>query len=141
MPHERLQEFVAIDFTRGDGHSCRHSKRGEGSDRWGRTVSGSTRTIHTAEVGFAVRDDHQNKGIGTELLSYLTFWRKSRGSLVSMQKYWPKTGPCSISLRRWDSISRRGERKGSTSWRWRSDEPSFTPLQTGEVSPSLARRG
>ena len=37
--------------------------------------------IHTAEVGFAVRDEHQNKGIGTELLSYLTYLAKKQGLL------------------------------------------------------------
>jgi RimJ/RimL family protein N-acetyltransferase len=34
---------------------------------------------HTAEVAFVVRDDHQGKGIGAELLSYLTYLAKKRG--------------------------------------------------------------
>ena len=36
---------------------------------------------HTAEVAFAVRDDYQNRGIGWELLSYLTYLAKKRGLL------------------------------------------------------------
>jgi RimJ/RimL family protein N-acetyltransferase len=38
-------------------------------------------TAHAAEVGFAVRDDYQNKGIGSELLSYLTLLAKKQGLL------------------------------------------------------------
>jgi RimJ/RimL family protein N-acetyltransferase len=33
----------------------------------------------TAEIAFAVRDDYQNKGIGYELLCYLTYLAKSQG--------------------------------------------------------------
>jgi RimJ/RimL family protein N-acetyltransferase len=36
---------------------------------------------HTAEVAFAVRDDQQNKGIGQEMLSYLTYLAKREGLL------------------------------------------------------------
>jgi GNAT superfamily N-acetyltransferase len=36
---------------------------------------------HTADVAFAVRDDFQGQGIGTELLKYLTFLAKRRGLL------------------------------------------------------------
>ena len=36
---------------------------------------------HTADVAFMVRDDHQNRGIGTELLRYLTYLAKRRGLL------------------------------------------------------------
>jgi RimJ/RimL family protein N-acetyltransferase len=33
----------------------------------------------TAEVAFAVRDDYQNNGIGTELLSFLTTYARREG--------------------------------------------------------------
>ena len=33
----------------------------------------------TAEVALVVRDDHQNMGIGTEILNYLTFLAKRQG--------------------------------------------------------------
>jgi RimJ/RimL family protein N-acetyltransferase len=36
---------------------------------------------HSAEVGFAVRDDYQNKGIGTELFAHLTYLAKRQGLL------------------------------------------------------------
>ena len=38
-------------------------------------------TTHTADVAFAVRDDYQNKGIGSALLSYLTYLAKKQGLL------------------------------------------------------------
>jgi GNAT superfamily N-acetyltransferase len=37
--------------------------------------------MHTAEVAFAVRDDYQKRGIGTELLAYLTYLAKREGLL------------------------------------------------------------
>ena len=36
---------------------------------------------HTADVAFAVRDDWQGKGVGTELMKYLTILAKKRGLL------------------------------------------------------------
>ena len=36
---------------------------------------------HTAELGFAVRDEYQNKGVGMELLSTLTYLAKRQGLL------------------------------------------------------------
>ena len=43
--------------------------------------SGISETSHTAEAAFAVRDDYHRKGLGTELLKYLTFLAKSAGLL------------------------------------------------------------
>ncbi len=37
--------------------------------------------MHTAEVALVVRDEHQNKGVGHELLSYLTHLATRRGFL------------------------------------------------------------
>jgi GNAT superfamily N-acetyltransferase len=36
---------------------------------------------HTAEVAFVVRDGYQNRGIGTQLLTYLTYLAKRQGLL------------------------------------------------------------
>jgi len=36
---------------------------------------------YTADVAFVVRDDFHNKGIGTELLSYLTYLARRQGLL------------------------------------------------------------
>ena len=41
-------------------------------------INGDT---HAADVALVVRDDYQNKGIGTELLSYLTYLAKRAGLL------------------------------------------------------------
>jgi acyl-CoA hydrolase/GNAT superfamily N-acetyltransferase len=80
MPHERLQKFVAIDYGREmvilatveqDGKEL---VVGMGQYRIGEDV-------HTAEVAFLVRDGHQDKGIGAELLDYLTYLGRRRGLL------------------------------------------------------------
>jgi len=42
---------------------------------------GIDESTHTAEVALVVRDDHQNQGVGTELLSYLTYLAKRKGLL------------------------------------------------------------
>jgi RimJ/RimL family protein N-acetyltransferase len=80
MPHERLQDFVIIDHTKemvilatvGD----EEAEKAVAVGQYG--INGDT---HTAEVALVVRDDFQNKGIGTELLSYLTYLAKRAGLL------------------------------------------------------------
>ena len=80
MPHEILQNFVIIDYTkevllvviRGD----RDNPIIVGVGQYGIDESS-----HTAEVAFAVRDDQQNSGIGFELLKYLTYLAKRQGLL------------------------------------------------------------
>ncbi len=78
MPHKMRQDFVVIDYTKeliilaiimieqkelvvGMGQIVKDEK------------------TFTAEVAFAVRDDYQNFGIGSELLSYLTILAKKEG--------------------------------------------------------------
>jgi acyl-CoA hydrolase/GNAT superfamily N-acetyltransferase len=80
MPHERLQEFVVIDYTRemvilatireGDGELEKVLGVGQ---------YGINETNHTAEVSLVVRDEDQHKGIGMEILSYLTYLAKREG--------------------------------------------------------------
>ncbi len=80
MPHERLQDFVVIDYTKevllvvitGDQENQLIAAIGQ---------YGIDESTHTAEVAFAVRDDHQNRGIGFELLKYLTYLAKRQGLL------------------------------------------------------------
>lgn len=80
MPHERLQDFVVIDYTSEiillvftqDGN--REHLVGLGQY----AIIGST---HTADVAFVIRDDHQELGIGRELLRYLTLLAKKQGLL------------------------------------------------------------
>jgi GNAT superfamily N-acetyltransferase len=80
MPHERLQEFVIIDYTR---EITILALIGEMDNPFlvGVGQYGVDEATHTAEVAFAVRDDYQNRGIGTELLSYLTYLAKREGLL------------------------------------------------------------
>jgi acyl-CoA hydrolase/ribosomal protein S18 acetylase RimI-like enzyme len=80
MPHERLQEFVAIDYTQ-EMVILAVIQKEEKEVIVGVGQYGIGQDIHTAEVAFAVRDDYQNKGIGSELLSYLTLLAKKQGLL------------------------------------------------------------
>ncbi len=80
MPHERLQEFVVIDYTKEmvilatDGNEENEEVLGVGQ-------YGIDENTHTAEVAFVVKDEYQNEGVGTELLKYLTFLAKKKGLL------------------------------------------------------------
>jgi acyl-CoA hydrolase/RimJ/RimL family protein N-acetyltransferase len=80
IPHERLQEFVVIDYTK-ELAILATIKREEREDVVGVGQYYVHDSNHTAEVAFVVRDDHQNKGIGSELLKYLTFLAKKQGLL------------------------------------------------------------
>ncbi|MCX5837459.1 MAG: GNAT family N-acetyltransferase [Deltaproteobacteria bacterium] len=80
MPHERLQDFVIIDYSHEVvilgviGSAENELIVGVGQ-------YGIDEKSHTAEVAFAVRDDHQDRGIGQEMLSYLTYLAKREGLL------------------------------------------------------------
>ncbi|MFB3925012.1 MAG: GNAT family N-acetyltransferase [Syntrophales bacterium] len=80
MPHERLQELVIIDYTEEMAIVAMAVPREKdefiGVGRY--YIDSSTRM---AEVAFAVRDDYQGLGVGTELLSYLTYLAKRQGLL------------------------------------------------------------
>jgi acyl-CoA hydrolase/GNAT superfamily N-acetyltransferase len=80
MPHERLQDFVIIDYTQEVlilaviGSEEKEQIVGIGQ-------YGIDEESHTAEVAFAIRDDYHNRGIGTEMLSYLTYIARREGLL------------------------------------------------------------
>jgi acyl-CoA hydrolase/RimJ/RimL family protein N-acetyltransferase len=80
MPHERLQEFVIIDYTR-EVSIVAIAKEGENEVVVGLGQYNIDPNTHTAEVAFVVRDDYQNRGIGSELLSYLTYLARKQGLL------------------------------------------------------------
>jgi acyl-CoA hydrolase/RimJ/RimL family protein N-acetyltransferase len=80
MPHERLQEFVVIDYTKEMAIVATIG------DEENQEIIGVGRYFideskHSAEVAFAVRDEYHKKGIGTELLAYLTYLAKRQGLL------------------------------------------------------------
>ena len=80
MPHERLQDFVVIDYTKKMeilavlGEEDKEEIVGLGQYE-------IEKDTHIAEVAFAVSDKHQNKGIGQELLGYLTYLARRQGLL------------------------------------------------------------
>jgi RimJ/RimL family protein N-acetyltransferase len=81
MPHERLQEFVIIDYTQEMLILAT-----TGSEEQEKVVGigqyGIGQDVHSAEVAFAVRDSEQKQGIGTELLTYLVYLGKRNGLLA-----------------------------------------------------------
>jgi len=80
MPHERLQDFVIIDYTK-EMVILAVLKKGEKEEVIGMGQYGTNEATHTADVAFAVQDEYQNKGVGSEILTYLTFLAKRRGLL------------------------------------------------------------
>ncbi|MFX0093381.1 MAG: GNAT family N-acetyltransferase [Candidatus Hodarchaeota archaeon] len=80
MPHERLQEFVVIDYTRELVILAVVQNQTE-EIVVGVGQFGIDEHLHTAEVALVVRDDYQSNGIGTEILSYLTYLAKKQGLL------------------------------------------------------------
>ncbi len=80
MPHERLQEFVIIDYTR-EMVILAVRKQDEMEEIVGVGQYGIDETSHTAEVALVVRDEYQSQGVGTELLSYLTQLAQRQGLL------------------------------------------------------------
>ncbi|MBU1671364.1 MAG: GNAT family N-acetyltransferase [Actinobacteria bacterium] len=80
MPHERLQEFVVIDFTR-EMIILAVVHEGDREIIAGMGSYDIDEAHHTADVAFVVGDQYQDKGIGTELLAYLTQLAKRHGLL------------------------------------------------------------
>ncbi|HUH65209.1 MAG TPA: GNAT family N-acetyltransferase [Syntrophales bacterium] len=80
IPHERLQDFVIIDYTKEISIVAVTGSR-ENEIIVGLGQYGIDESTHTAECAVAVRDDYQQKGIGTELLNYLTYLAKREGLL------------------------------------------------------------
>jgi acyl-CoA hydrolase/GNAT superfamily N-acetyltransferase len=78
MPHERLQKFVAVDYKK-EMVILAVLVEDAGEMIVGMGQYFITEGTHTAEVAFVVRDEYQSKGIGMELLSYLTQLAKKNG--------------------------------------------------------------
>ena len=80
MPHERLQEFVIIDYSREVAIVATVTQN-EKEKVVGLGQYSVDPNTHTAEVAFVVNDEYQNRGIGSELLSYLTYLARRQGLL------------------------------------------------------------
>jgi acyl-CoA hydrolase/GNAT superfamily N-acetyltransferase len=78
MPHERLQEFVAIDYGR-EMVILACVDEGARSPVVGLGEYYIEEDGLTANVAFAVTDRYQNKGVGTELLAHLTQIARRQG--------------------------------------------------------------
>lgn len=80
MPHHRLQDFVAIDWTRKmEILAVLPGKEKE-------TIVGLGQyelnpEMHMAEAALVVRDTCQGQGVGTELLAYLIYLARRQGLL------------------------------------------------------------
>lgn len=81
MPHERLQKFVITDYT-VNLLILAVVKQGQREQVIGMGQYNILNdTSHIAEVALAVRDDFQGRGVGTELLAYLTYVARRNGLL------------------------------------------------------------
>jgi acyl-CoA hydrolase/RimJ/RimL family protein N-acetyltransferase len=80
MPHDRLQEFVVIDYSK-QMVILAVTEEEEKTEIVGLGQYAIDEATYTAEVAFAIRDEYQNQGIGSELLSYLTYLAKKQGLL------------------------------------------------------------
>jgi len=80
VPHEMRQQFVVIDYTKRMVILA-VTKQDELEEVIGVGQYGIQEDAHTAVVALVVRDDYQNRGIGTELLKYLTYLAKKQGLL------------------------------------------------------------
>ena len=80
MPHEFLQKFVIIDYTE-EMAILAVIKQGEKEEIVGVGRYFIAKSTHTAEAAFVVRDDYQDRGIGMELVRYLTYLAQRQGLL------------------------------------------------------------
>ncbi|MCJ7443834.1 MAG: GNAT family N-acetyltransferase [Methanotrichaceae archaeon] len=80
MPHQRLQEFVVVDYSR-NMIILSLVKIDERDIVIGLGQYSIDEKTHTAELALVVRDDYQNQGVGTELHAYLTYLAKRSGLL------------------------------------------------------------
>jgi len=80
MPHQRLQDFVAVDYTRKMEILATIAEK-EKEIIVGLGQYELNLDMHTAEVALVVRDEFQGKGVGTELLSYLAYLARRQGLL------------------------------------------------------------
>jgi len=80
MHHDRLQPFVVIDYTK-EMVILAVVQQEQQELIVGMAQYLIDESTHTAEVAFVVRDDHQGKGIGAALLSYITYLARKSGLL------------------------------------------------------------
>ncbi|MCG6552608.1 MAG: GNAT family N-acetyltransferase [Candidatus Magnetominusculus sp. LBB02] len=80
MPHERLQEFISIDYV-NKMVLVAVVKEGERDIAAGIGQYSVLSDMHAAEAAFVVSDAYQGMGIGRQLLNCLTLMARKRGLL------------------------------------------------------------
>lgn len=80
MPHERLQTFMMVDYTK-DMIILATLPLDDREEIIGVGELYLNDAAHTAEASFVIKDAYQGQGIGTELLTYLTYLAKKQGLL------------------------------------------------------------
>jgi len=80
MPHNRLQDFCIIDFSK-EMVIVSIIRKEPVEKIVGVSQYAINQSSHSAEAAFVIRDKYQNLGIGTEMLNYLTYLAKNRGLL------------------------------------------------------------
>jgi acyl-CoA hydrolase/GNAT superfamily N-acetyltransferase len=80
MHHDRLQEFVVVDYSR-EMLILAYKKEDEKETIIAMGQYFLSEKSHFAEVAFVTRDEYQGKGIGREILTYLTYLAKREGLL------------------------------------------------------------
>jgi len=80
MPHKRLQEFVAVDYSR-DLVMLAVVMLNEREIVIGVGQYSVNEDMHTADFAFVVRDDYQSKGVGREIHSYMKYLARRKGLL------------------------------------------------------------
>ena len=78
MPHERMQAFMRVDYER-DMVLLAATGKGEEDAVVAIGRYNLNRQSNMAEVAFVVRDDWQNKGLGSQLLATLIDVARSKG--------------------------------------------------------------
>ena len=80
MPHERLQEFVVIDYTK-DMVVLAFVLSEDKEELIGMGEYHANSDHHTAEASFTIKNSYQGRGVGTEILIHLTHIAKKHGFL------------------------------------------------------------
>jgi GNAT superfamily N-acetyltransferase len=80
MPHKRLQDFVAVDYSK-KMEILATIRENEKEIVIGLGQYELNSDMHSAEVALVVRDKFQGQGVGRELLSYLIYLAKRQGLL------------------------------------------------------------
>jgi acyl-CoA hydrolase/GNAT superfamily N-acetyltransferase len=80
IPHQLLQEFAIINFTREMVILAVLSDQ-QKEELIGIGQYAIDAVAHSAEVALVIQDEYQHQGLGTELLKYLTYLAKKQGLL------------------------------------------------------------